>query len=387
MAFGFRLPDVGEGLHEGEVVKWHAVEGADIKENAPLVSVLTDKAEVEIPSPKTGAILKILVPPGKKVRVGEIMVVIGEKGEVYSPSISTQKPGAPALAAKAATASSQAAASGEVLATPSVRKLAQELGLSLNQMTGTGPGGRVTEEDVRRQSQNAISGPQERIPFQGVRRRTAEKMSASHKNVAQVTHIDKADMTALIALRESLKNEAAQKGVKLTYLAFIAAAAAKALKEFPYFNASLDESRQEIVLKKFYNIGVAAATDHGLYAVVIRDADKKSLFDIAGDIEYLSQKAKDKKLELADISGSTFTITNIGPIGGLAATPIVNFPESAILGAMKIVKEPSVVEGQIAIRDKMNLCLSFDHRLIDGAEAAQFMNFIIRSLENPLTLI
>src|SRR6185295_3662718 len=215
-------------------------------------------------------------------------------------------------------------------------------------------------------------GPEERVVFAGIRPRTAEKMVQSSNTIPHVTHIDTADVTDMIALREELKPEATKRGVKLSYLAFVVKAVVKGLKEFPYFNSSLDEAAGQVVLKKYYNIGIAIDTPHGLYSPIIRDADKKSLWDVAGDIEKLANKARDNKLEVGDLTGGTFTITNIGPLGGTLATPIIVHPECAILATMSIKKVPVVREGQFVARDLMNLCLSFDHRLVDGAEAARF---------------
>lgn len=404
--FEFKLPDLGEGLHEAEILKWHVKEGDSVQENQPLVLVLTDKAEVEIPCPKEGKILKISAQAGRKAQVGEVLVVIGKEGESYesvaaasNPKTQTTSTAAPsAVAAPAAPA-----AAGEVLATPAVRKLAKDLKVDLSKVKGTGPQARITEEDVRKAADSRPSGgqalpsaqaapplvsygPEERVPFRGIRRRTSEKMAFSSRTAALVTHMDEADVTELVALRQSQKEEASKKAVKLTYLPYIIKAAVSALKQFPQFNSSLDEPKEEIVLKKYYNIGIATSTEHGLYDVVIKDCDKKSLFELAEAVEKLALKAKENKLELSDLQGGTFTLTNVGPIGGLFATPIPNLPETAILGIMKIQKRPVVREGQIVVRDMMNLALSFDHRVQDGAEAAEFTNHLIRSLENPRTL-
>ncbi|MBI4050951.1 MAG: 2-oxo acid dehydrogenase subunit E2 [Elusimicrobia bacterium] len=375
MAYEFKLPDVGEGLHEGEIVKWHVKEGELVQENQPLVDVLTDKATVEIPSPKTGKILKLLAQPGQKVRVGEGLIQIETPDQ--EPRLQTHDSQLTTRLPTGQAGNSQL----EVLATPAVRKLAKDLGVDLSKIKGTGPQGRITEEDLHK------TGPEERIPLRGIRRKTAEKMSFSKKTVAHVTHADEADATALVALREELKPEAEKKGIKLTYLSFILKALTKALKEFPSLNASLDDQREEIVLKRYYNIGIATATEHGLFNPVIKEADKKDIWNLAQEVERLSNAARKNQISLSDLQASTFTITNIGPIGGLFATPVVVHPETAILGVMKIQKRPIVRDNQVVIRDMLNLCLSFDHRVLDGAEAAMFMNTLIKHLENPRTLL
>jgi pyruvate dehydrogenase E2 component (dihydrolipoamide acetyltransferase) len=223
--------------------------------------------------------------------------------------------------------------------------------------------------------------------LRGIRRRTAEKMAYSSSHVAHVCHMDEADVSALVALREELKPEAAKRHTKITYLAFIIKALCKSLKQFPNLNASLDDEKQEIVLKKHYDIGIAVNTEHGLFKPVIQGADKKDLWQLAADITALADKARRNALEPADLAGGTFTVTNIGPIGGLFATPIVSHPEVGILGVMKIAKKPVVKNDQIVIGQVMTLCLSFDHRVLDGAEAAEFSNSLIASLENPRTLL
>lgn len=409
MTYEFKLPDIGEGLTEGEVVKWHVKVGDSVKENQPLCNVLTDKAEVEIPSPKTGTIAKLFAQEGQKVLVHAPLVSfeLSGNGSSASGSSPSRTPSEKASATGAAPASKgPAAASGaNVLATPLVRKLAADLKVDLASVQGTGPGGRVTEQDVRNAangtapSKTAPSSPpktgssaipsvgEDRIPFVGIRRKIAEKMMQSRKTVAHVTHMDEADLTALVALREELKPEAAKKGVKLTYLPFIIKALVKSLKEFPSFNATLDEAAGAIIRKRAYNIGIATTSDNGLIVPVVKAAEGKDVWGLAAEINRLADKVRAGKVEVAELQGGTFTITNIGPIGGLFATPIVNHPEVAILGVMKIQKRPMVKDGAIQVRDMVNLVLSFDHRVVDGADAAYFMNTIVKHLENPRTLL
>ncbi|MDE2512432.1 MAG: 2-oxo acid dehydrogenase subunit E2, partial [Elusimicrobia bacterium] len=275
---------------------------------------------------------------------------------------------------------------------------------------GTGPGGRVAEGDVRALAPAAPRGsaakaapaPQgpvsftppgpasegvEKIPFVGIRRKIADKMAQSKRTVADVTHVDECDMTALLALRDELKPQAAERGVKLTFLPFIVKALVKGLQEFPMFNSSLDEQAGEIVVKRYYNVGIAVAAPQGLLVPNVKGADGKDIWGVAADIAAMAEKVRAGTIEVASLQGGTITITNIGPLGGLYANPIVNHPEVAILGLMKLRKMPVVRDGGIFIRDMMNLCLTFDHRVADGADAAKFVNTVVRSLENPRTLL
>jgi pyruvate dehydrogenase E2 component (dihydrolipoamide acetyltransferase) len=455
--FVFVLPDIGEGLVEGELVKWHVKTGDAVTENQPIAAVLTDKAEVEIPSPKTGKIAILHAKPGEKVKVHNPLVTFsGVAGGSAAPAKAAPvEAAAPAAAAptRAATRQTDVLATpyvrqlakekgidialiagtgpqGRVLendvknfngsggapggtkinATPAVRALAAHFGVDLTKVKGTGPGGRIVEGDVRLVSPKAdrrkagekdapAAGPltftpasapstgEEKVPFVGIRRKIADRMQFSKRTVAHVTHMDECDMTAVLALREELKATAAARGVKLTFLPFIIKALTKTLAEFPGFNSSLNEEAGEIVQKHYYNIGVAVAAPQGLVVPNIKGADGKDLFGLAAEVNALAEKVRANKIEVAALQGGTFTITNIGPIGGLFATPIVNHPEVAILGLMKLQKRPVVRDGGIAIRDMMNLVLSFDHRVVDGADAAQFMNTIIKHLENPRTLL
>jgi pyruvate dehydrogenase E2 component (dihydrolipoamide acetyltransferase) len=390
---------VGEGLTEGEIVQWLVREGDFIVENQPLVRVLTDKAEVEIPSPKTGTIRKILAKDGEKVAVHSVLVEIEvqdksqsqgqiQQGSAAHAAITTNKTTTVATTVKTSPQM-------QTLATPAVRKLAQDLKVDLASLSGTGPGGRITEQDVRRASGNLTTaptptptlGPEERMAFKGIRRRTAERMVQAVQTIPHVTHCDEADVTELMTLRESLKTEAEKKGVKLTYLPFILKALIPSLKEFPHLNASLDETKGEIALKKYYNIGIAVSTEHGLYVPVLKNADKKDIWALAQEILSLAGKAKNNALSVEDSQSGTFTVTNIGPIGGISATPLIHPPQTGILAVMKIQERPVVRDGKILARSIMNLALSFDHRVLDGAEAASFTNALIRRLESPRQLL
>jgi 2-oxoglutarate dehydrogenase complex dihydrolipoamide succinyltransferase (E2) component len=396
------LPDIGEGIAEGEILKWMVKEGDRITEEQPLVEVMTDKVNVQIPSPKTGTVTKILAKEGESIKVGQVILEIDSGADGQAPG---PKPIAPA--SKPSTVPSQqgqgqpSAAAEGVLATPATRKLAREMGVDITKLKGSGSMGRITEEDVRKargSGQSTAQRPatavpsagrpnEERVPVRGLRKIVAERMTKSIHTTAQVTHVDEADMTELVLLREAFKGSAEKRGVKLTFLPLMIKAVIPALKEFPYVNASLDEEAGEIVLKKSYNIGIATDTENGLVVPVVKDADKKDVFEIAAEIQQLAAKARSGQLTLDDVHGSTFTITNQGSVGGLFATPIINYPEAAILGTHKISKRPIVREGKIEARDVMYLSLSFDHRILDGAYAARFVNRVISVIQDPKLLL
>ena len=400
-----KLPDIGEGIAEGEILKWLVKEGEKIKEEQPLVEVMTDKVNVQIPSPWTGTVSKILAKEGEVVKVGQVILVIdsgtAERPSGPKPAQTTSKPAA-AVSQQVQSAPQSGAATAEgVLATPATRKLAREMGVDVAKLRGSGSMGRITEEDVRKAAgqgptttaPTATVAPsagrpnEERVPVRGLRKIVAERMAKSIHTTAQVTHVDEADMTELVLLREAFKGSAEKRGVKLTFLPLMIKAVVPALKEFPYVNSSLDEQAGEIVLKKSYNIGIATDTENGLVVPVVKDADKKDVFEIAAEIQQLAAKARSGQLTLDDVHGSTFTITNQGSVGGLFATPIINYPEAAILGTHKISKRPLVRDGKIEIRDVMYLSLSFDHRILDGAYAARFVNRVIGVIQDPKLLL
>ncbi|MFB0544554.1 MAG: dihydrolipoamide acetyltransferase family protein [Asgard group archaeon] len=415
----FKFPDVGEGIEEGEVKNWLIKEGDNVKEDQALVEVETDKAVVELPSPYSGTVAKLHFNEGDIVKVGEVLITIAEPGEEVK--IPEKKPAAvavvgeleeappeeevkvekPAVEAKVAEIPEK-----KILATPAVRKLAKELGVDLALVEGTGPGGRITKEDVEEFSKKPkvekpvavkitrkagitydMYGHIQRVPFKGIRRATAKKMTESWAKVPHVTHADEADVTELVKIRQKEKAKALEKGIKLTYLPFIVKAVVAALKEHPYVNSTIDEETQEIVLKQYYNIGIAVDTEEGLMVPVVKIADKKSVLKIAEEIQNLAELAASRKIDLADLKGGAFTITNIGVIGGTYATPIVNYPEAAILGVGKIHDKPVVKDGEIVIRKIMGLSISFNHNIFDGAEAARFMNDVIKYLEDPYWML
>lgn len=411
MAFEFKFPDIGEGLTEGEIVRWLVKEGDEIKEGQPLVEVETDKALAEIPSPKTGVILKIMAKEKEIVKVGQVIVVIGEKGEALAaPPPRPKSVGVvgeleeapeeiPAVAAKAEPAK-PALVSEHVQATPAVRALARESGVDINKVQGTGPGGRVLEKDVRQFAEAKekpvepekkiakvkkydLYGYVDRIPLRGVRRSIAKAMVKSKYTAPHVSAMDEADVTELWKIREKEKKAAEKKGIKLTILPFIIKAVLAGLSEHPYLNASLDDENEEVVLKKYFNIGLATDTPEGLMVPVVKNAKEKSIFELAQELTQLAEKARNRTIDLADLKGGTFTITNYGAVRGIYGTPIINYPEVAILGIGKIQEMPVVRDGKIVVRKILPLSISFDHRVVDGAEAARFLNTVIARLEDP----
>jgi len=385
MRFEFKLPDIGEGMVEGEIVKWHANVGDELHEDAPMVDVMTDKATVTISAPKAGKVLEINAKEGEIKKVGSVLIVLdaaGENGHKAASSAPAARAQTPAAAPKAAGTSQK------VLASPATRRMAQEMGVDLATVTATGEGGRVTPEDLKRAKQgvpatsHASAPGDKRVPLRGLRRKIAEKMTLSKTKIPHFTYVDEADLTALVSLRE--KTEKTMQGkVRLTYLPFFVKAVISGLKEFPMMNAVLDEAAQEIIVKASYNIGIAAATPEGLTVPVIKNADKKSIAELAEEIQRLAEKAKSGSLALEDLSGGTFTITSLGALGGMFATPIINYPEVGIVGIHKIEKRPVVRDDKIVIREMMYLSLSLDHRVVDGETGARFAAHVIEKLQNP----
>jgi pyruvate dehydrogenase E2 component (dihydrolipoamide acetyltransferase) len=453
-SFVFHLPDIGEGVVEGEVVKVLVKEGDRVEEDQILAEVMTDKAAVQIPSPKRGIIEKVHISAGQVVPVEAPMFTIGLAAtRVPTPAFvaqarvdhSDEMPTMSVLPAIVVPndlkASSSSPASREdalrVLATPTTRRIARELGVDLTKLSGSGKDGRVTKEDVERAGQapvaktpstlpatpiaRALHTPpnkhipeprpqitspvlevplsakvkpqsearpdEERMPLRGLRKTIAQNMVRSKFTAPHYTYVEEVDVTALTELRNRTKHLAEDRGIKLSFLPFIVKSAVAGLKQFPLVNASLDDESNEIILKKYYHIGIAVSTDQGLMTIVIRDADKKSLFQIAKEIEDLSAKAREGKASRDELLGSTFTITSLGKLGGVLATPILNYPEVAIMGVHKISKKPVVKNDQIVIGETMNISHSFDHRVVDGAIGASFVAYMIKYLENPDLLL
>jgi pyruvate dehydrogenase E2 component (dihydrolipoamide acetyltransferase) len=412
MAFEFHLPDIGEGVVEGEVVAWRVKEGDIVKMDQPIVEIMTDKATVEIPSPRAGRIAKINFQDGQVCPVGAVLLVIEEEGGTPMKAPGGNGHGHPVAAVAAKAPAIQVVdatprAPGErVLATPATRKLARQLGVELGRVPATGKRGRVTTQDVMKAASGPAAEPQttaivpkshapmaiahggdeERIPLRGLRKRIAENMARSVHTAAHFTYVEEVDMTELVTVRERAKARAAERGVKLTYLPFIVKAIVAGLKKWPALNASLDEATQEIVRKKYYHLGIAAQGPQGLAVTVVRDADRRSIFDLAREIERLGEAVKAGTATREELTGSTFTISSLGKLGGVMATPIINFPEVGVVGVHKMEERPAVRGGQIVVRWLMNLSISLDHRLVDGWDGAMFLQDVKNLLEDPTTM-
>ena len=429
--YEFKLPDIGEGVTEGEIVGWLVKVGDAVKEDQPMIEVMTDKATVTITAPKAGTVVETHGKVGDIVKVHSVLVVFELDGATAAHTNGTTKrddgPAATAvgdiketLPGLGAAAPSASAGAGPLqgyfnekpLATPATRKLARDMNVDLRRVPPSGPQGRVTKTDVESFAKEPAGAPaghslppvpstarapvvhhepvhithtqrEERVPFAGLRRKIAQKMAQSKQTAAHFTFVEECDVTALKAIRARLKAPAEAQGVKLTFLPFITKAVAAGLKKHPMLNTALDESTNELVFRRYYNIGIATATEGGLVVPVVKDVDKKSILEIARDIDRLSSETRAGKAKLEDLQGSTFTITSLGAQGGLFATPIINFPEVAILGVHQMKQRPVVRDGAIVVGDVMLLSLSFDHRIVDGHVGAAFAYELIGYLENP----
>jgi pyruvate dehydrogenase E2 component (dihydrolipoamide acetyltransferase) len=429
----FVLPDLGEGLTEAEIVRVLVHEGEMVAEDAPLIEVETDKAQVEIPSPMAGKVEKVHVRAGQTVKVGEVLVTFGDLQQGAGRQAADTLDPTRTLAAEPRTTVADGQAqqqppareapasaprpAGPVPATPSTRRLARELGVDLRAVSGSGPAGRVTDDDVRRAAGGAQPAPPsrpepaaaparplavptepplprfeqwgavERTPLSHLRRTIAERMTLSATVIPHVTHFDRADITELDALIRRNLEAARQRGVTLTLTGFLLKAAALALRAHPTFNASLDAAAGELIVKQYVHLGVAVATERGLIVPVIRDVDRKPLLDVARELGALAERVRAGKATLEDLRGGTFTITNLGALGGTGAIPIINYPEVAILGVARAREEPVVKDGAIVPRLLLPLSLTFDHRVADGADGARFASDIVRRLEHPDQLL
>ena len=368
-----KFSDIGEGVAEGEIVRWLVREGELVKEDQPLVEIMTDKVNVEIPSPTSGHIVKIIAQENTRVFVGETLVEIAE--------LSTRQD---SVSPKPVLPNSEIEPS-QILASPSARRLARDLRVDLAKVHGTGPGGRVRDDDVR-SMHRLLAIPdkmEERIPLKGIRREIAERMTNSTMKTASVTIVEEVEMGQVLKQRETLKESFDQRGRKLTPLTFIIGAVVKALKLFPYLNAELDETSGDILLKRYYNIGMATATEKGLLVPIIKGAENMGPEELSQKIEEQATKAREGALQLDDVSDGTFSVTNIGAIGGLISTPIINHPQVAILAVNKIESRPISRHDTISIAKMSYLSLTFDHRVLDGDMAARFLQEIKRTLEQP----
>lgn len=409
-ASDIKLPELGEGVTEGELVKWLVKPGDAIKADQAIAEVLTDKATVEVPTPVAGTVLELKFKAGDVVKVGSTMITLaaGAGGVAQAPA---QAPaGAQRSVPAAAQAHSAAAHKGifppvadsKVLATPATRRLAREMSVDINTLGGSGLAGRVTRDDVLSAKGGAaapsISAPklayqgpvgavEERVAMIGIRKKIAENMQRSKLTIPHFTIMDEAKVDAMVAMRESLKEHAEKNGTKITYLPIVMKALIATIREFPMFNASIDDAAGEIVYKKYFNLGFAADTPNGLVVPVIKNADQKSILEISKEILDLSKRARDGKLKPDEMKGATITVTNIGSIGGTYATPVINHPEVAILGMYKIDEKPVIKNGQLTAIKVMNYTMTADHRLIDGAIAARFLAAFIARIENPAKLL
>jgi len=456
MATEFRLPELGENIASGDLVRVMVSIGDTVSQDQPVLELETDKATVEVPSPVSGTVQQVFVKDGDKVKVGQLIFTVDgnseaaasknaaaaptpvEKGprpegferreaaelsEAARPT-SDEQEAFPRAEEEAKEAKGQPAQviempartpetvghipappGGPAPAAPSVRRAAREIGVNINRVAGSGPGGRINADDVKRYAREIITGQSpsapavqaplpdfhkwgdiEHKPMTQVRRKTAEHMAQAWSTIPQVTQFDQADITHLEEIRKQYSSRVEKAGGKLTITAITLKVAASALRVFPQFAASIDMARNEIVYKKYCHIGVAADTDRGLLVPVVRDVDKKNIAQLAAELSVLAEKARNKKLSLEDMEGGVFTITNLGGIGGTGFSPIVNFPEVAILGISRSRFEPVYVNGQFEPRLTLPLSLSYDHRLIDGADAARFLRWVAEALEQPFLL-
>jgi pyruvate dehydrogenase E2 component (dihydrolipoamide acetyltransferase) len=463
----FILPNLGEGVEKGDVLRVLVKPGDRVKQDQPILELETDKATIEVPSSVEGVVKELKIKAGDKVKPGQVVLTVDggdaaeggasarppketapEKAGSSAPTEKQEQPPADAgdegdapepappetpkkeerraavvdirgrqsaqAAAQAPAAAAAATPSGPAApAAPSVRRLARELGVDIAQVTGSGAGGRISETDVKEFARHVMSsvgggaiapspgrapaigpalpdfskwGETERKQMSGIRRKTAEHLSHAWNAVPHVTQFDKADMTTLESIRPKYAPEAEKAGGKLTVTAVVAKILAAALKKFPQFNASIDMASESIVYKKYVNIGIAVDTENGLLVPVVRNADQKNIIEIAVEIQKLSEKARARKLTLDEMSGGSMSISNLGGIGGTAFTPIVNWPEVAILGISRGAVEAVFRDGKIEPRQMLPLSLSYDHRVIDGADAIRFLRWVVDAIEQPFTL-
>ncbi len=433
MPYNFKLPDIGEGVHEGEIIKWFVKKGDFVEEEQLIAEVMTDKATVELTSPVTGKVIDVLAKEGVSVMVGDVFIIFEEISGLPQEK-ETSVPSTPQLVAETEDeppakkavdifsppedlggmyslkeeAPLKTESGAPVRALPRTRKLARQLNVDLSRVTPTGNNSRITDEDVKnfaagfkpviaRQETLPHTGFISPLPFDvapvglegirkplsGLRKKIAENMELSHHFIPRAVHFEELDLTELVKIRKRVKSRFEEKGIKITYLPFFIKAAAVALKEFPQVNACFDEISREIVELNDINIGFAADTDKGLMVPILKKADGKSIAHIAGETAKLAEEARKGKIPVDDLKGGGFTLTNIGSIGGLISVPVVYHPQAAIMGMHSITPRPVVRNGEIVIREIMYVSLAFDHRIIDGAEAARFTARMKELLENP----
>lgn len=422
MAIEIKLPEIGEGVTEGELVKWLVKVGDPVKVDQPIAEIMTDKATVEVPTPTAGVVKALKAKEGDVIKVEQALIELesasanpaatpapkSPEAKTPAPAPAPTKTAVPVAAGLATDAFFPPAAESTVLATPATRRLAREVNVDINTVKGSGLAGRVTRDDVllhqggatvsapAKSSQPAIprlgyqspSGVvEERVPLRGIRKKIAENLQMAKHIIPHFTLMDEANVTQLVHLRDSLKSLAEKEGVKITYLPFVMKALIATTRQFSQFNASIDDVAQEIVYKKYFNIGFAADTPNGLVVPVIKNADQKTILELSREILDLSKRARDGKLKPDEMKGATITITNIGSVGGTYATPIINHPEVAILGMYKIQDKVVVDGGDFKVIKAMNFTVTADHRLIDGAVAANFLKAFFQRIENPGVLM
>jgi 2-oxoisovalerate dehydrogenase E2 component (dihydrolipoyl transacylase) len=390
----FKLPDLGEGAVEAEIVAWRVAAGEEVQEDQPLVEMLTQKATVEVPAPVAGRVLSTTGTPGERVAVGAELAVFETGGGAAAAT--TEPAATPAKSAPSAPAAAPAAQpdSRRVATSPAIRRRAREAGIDLTTIAGSGTHGRVVLQDLEARLRAPAAGARDaadsgpeilEIPVIGLRRLIAEQVSASARNIPHFAYVEEVDVTALESLREQL-NTAAGSSTTLTYLPFIVRGLIRALARHPQCNARYDASRQVLLQHRAVHVGIAVQTPQGLKVPVIRDAQKLSLHEIDAEIRRLSTAARDGRARPQELTGSTITVTSLGKLGGIASTPIINQPELAIIGINRAVERPVVHAGAIAIRRMMNLSSSFDHRFIDGFDAARLIQTLREGLEQPALL-
>jgi pyruvate dehydrogenase E2 component (dihydrolipoamide acetyltransferase) len=432
MAREFKLPDIGEGISEVELLQWYVQEGDVVQEDQNLAEIETDKAVADLPSPYAGMIQRLHHRVGDRIPVGSVLVSFAE--EEKSPTVTEPaqaKRGAVEAAPQAAPVaeaeswderSRSAPGLGRVLATPATRRRARELGVDLTAVQGTGPGGRITLDDVERVAHEgeqrptpaAVTPPEmaepplpsgravaepttlpdfsqwgrvEHVALSATRRQIARKMTLSQFTAPHAAALDEADITDLDVFRTQAQERLQDRHLHLTLLPFVMKAAVAGLKQFPALNASLDDGKQELLLKRYYHLGIAVDTERGLIVPVIHDVDRKSLIDLATELAEKVQRTREGKISLDELRGGTFTLTNAGAVGGHAFIPIINYPEVAILGIGRAQPKPVVRDGQIVIRTMLPLSMAFDHRVVDGADAVRFLTLVMRLLEDPMQLL
>ncbi|MFK7931729.1 MAG: dihydrolipoamide acetyltransferase family protein [Myxococcota bacterium] len=408
MAFVFELPEIGEGVVEGEVVSWKVQVGDSVARDQPFCEIMTDKATVEISSPTGGTVLKLYGEPGDIIKVHEPLAEIDDAGAPASAAPAAAKaPAAPAAASRRGAAPSDPSARSHTKAAPAVRREARERGIDIHQVPGTGPRGRVTRDDLATHGVAGAPGPSsapmpiappalpqvhpsghvETVKIIGLRRKIAQQMLAAKQTAPHFTYVEEIDATELVALRKRLKPKAAARGIKLTFLPFILKACSVAFRDFPNVNATMNSDTYELSVHGDHNIGIATDTPQGLFVPVLKSVERKSILHLAVELAQLTDRTRNGTASRDDMSGGTFTITSVGNIGGVLATPILNIPEVAIMGVNAIRDRAVVVDGQIVVRKMMHLSPSFDHRIIDGAVAARFVARVKALLEDPAELL